>query len=286
MTKLYTKRLLLPFVGVVQVADLGWARALSLNGINWTVRYQQLENDHTRERRLNYDPRVNIALMLTIEKDHMKYRAVRTDLDSGQSEIDSQRFFETIKSAHIPFEVADNYEYWLLDGEDESPLALLHTCVDESETALRTPPPVWRAISAAELPVADPGAQDESFYQPPVNYRLQQKIEEQAGNKPRGAWFKRTNTDSDNFPPCLIKDQWDDAECQRLCDLYLERLAPRLLMLTGLPSKLRQRLENAASQYAIEVDDFYHLYPEVINDKLLAVARVEARLRKANETSA
>jgi hypothetical protein len=286
MTRLYSKRVLLPFVGVVQVADLGWARALSLNGTNWTVRYHQLENDQTREGHLNYDPRVNIALLLNIEKDHMKYRAVRTDLEPGQSEIDSQRFFETIKSARIPFEVADHYEYWLLDGEDDSPLALLHTCVDESETQIHTPPPVWRAISAAELPVADPGAQDETFYQPPVNYRLQQQIEAQAGNKPRGAWFKRTNTDSDNFPPCLIKDQWDNAESQRLCDLYLERLAPRLLMLTSLPSKLRQHLENSASQYAIEVDNFYNLYPEVINDKLLKIARVEARLRKANESSA
>ena len=68
----------------------------------------------------------------------------------------------------------------------------------------------------------------------------------------------------------------------RLCDLYLERLAPRLLMLAHLPSKVRQRLENAASQHAIEVDNFYHLYPEVIDDKLLTAARVEARLRKAN----
>ena len=282
MTRLYSKRLLLPFVGVVQVADLGWARALSLNGINWIVRYQHLENDQTRKGHLNYDPRVNIALMLSIEKDKMHYRAVRTGLDPEQSAIDSQRIFESIKSTRIPYEAADHYEYWLLDGKDESPLALLHTCVDESEIKLHTPPPVWRPIAAAELPVADPGAQAETCYLPPVNYRLQQHIEAQAGNKPRGAWFKRTNTDSDDFPVCLIKEQWDDAECQRLCDLYLERLAPRLLMLARLSSELRQRLENIACRYAIEVDTFYHLYPEVIDDKLLTAARVEARLRKAN----
>lgn len=275
---------MLPFVGVIQVADLGWARALSLNGINWTVRYQQHENDRTRKGHLNYDPRVNIALMLTIERDLMKYRAVRTDLDPGQAEIDSQRFFEIIKSTHIPFEVADHYEYWLLDGEDESPLALLHTSLDETETTLHTPPHEWRSISAAELPIPDPNAQDDTFYQPPVNYRLQQCVEAQAGSKPRGAWFKRAYTDIDDFPPCLIKEQWDDAECQRICDLYLERLAPRLLMLTSLPSTVRERLENAASQHAIEVYNYYHLYPEVINDKLLTAARVEARLRIANET--
>ena len=53
-------------------------------------------------------------------------------------------------------------------------------------------------------------------------------------------------------------------------------------MLARLSSELRQRLENIACRYAIEVDTFYHLYPEVIDDKLLTAARVEARLRKAN----
>lgn len=283
MTKLYSKRVLLPFVGIVQVADLGWARALSLNGITWTVRYQQHENVQTRKGRLHYDPRVNIALILTIAKDQMTYRPVRTDLDPGQSEIDSQRFFDAIKSAHIPFEAADIYEYWLLDGEDQSPLALLHTCANEAEMALHTPQAFWQALPAAELAVADPLAQDESVYQPPVNYRLQEYVETQAGKKPRGAWFKRTNTNDDNFPACLIKEQWDDAECQRLCDLYLQRLAPRLLMLSGLPRKLRQRLEKAASQHVFEVDNFYDLYPEVVDDELLSVARVEARLRQSNK---
>lgn len=284
MTRLYSKRVLLPFVGVLQVVDLGWARALSMNGINWTVRYQQHENDETRRGHLNYDPRINISIMLHIQNEQMAYRVVRKDLDPIQSEIDSQRFFETIRSADIPFAVADHYEYWLLDAEDGSPLALLHTCVDESETTSHTPPPVWRPISAAELSITDPNAQDETFYQTPVNYRLQLAVEAQAGKKPQGAWFIRSNTETNNFPPCLIKDQWADAENQRLCDLYIERLAPRLLMLSSLPSELRQRLENAASQHAIEVANFFHLYPEVVNDEVLNAARVEARLRQVNET--
>jgi hypothetical protein len=283
MTRLYSKRVLLPFVGVVQVADLGWARALSLSGTTWTVRYRQHENKQTRKGHLNYDPRVNIGLMLSIENDQVKYRALRTDLDPGKSQIDSQRIFEAIQSAHIPFEAADHYEYWLLDGEDESPLALLQTCADESEMQSHTPHPVWRAIAAAELPVPDPMAKDQAFYQPPVNYRLQQIVEKRAGSKPRGAWFKRTHSDLEQFPPCLIKQDWDDAEGQRLCDLYLERLAPRLLMLDGLPEKIRQRLEKAASEHVFEVDDFYPLYPEVVDDALLNTARVEARLRRANQ---
>jgi hypothetical protein len=213
----------------------------------------------------------------------MKYRPVRTDLDPAQSEIDCQRIFDVIKSAPFPFEAADIYEYWLLDDNDDSPLALLHTCTEESEMALHTPQPVWQSIPAAELPVTDPLSQNDTFYRPPVNYRFQEIVEIQAGKKPRGVWFKRTNNDEGNFPPCLVKEKWDDEEGQRLCDLYLQRLAPRLLMLAGLPKAQRQRLEQAASEHIFDVDNFYNLYPEVINEELLSVARVEARLRKTND---
>ncbi len=282
MIKLYSKRVLLPFVGVVQVADLGWARALSLDGIKWSVRYLQHENNKTRKGFLNYDPRVNIAIMLNIEDDQVSSRMIRTDLDSGQTEIDSQRFFEAINPVTIPFEAGDHYEYWLLDAEDDSPLALLQTCVTEDELATDTPAPEWHSIPAAELNVEDPVAQLEDVYQPPVNYRLQQYIETQAGRKPRAAWFKRTSGDSEHFPPCLLKEELSDPEGQRLCDLYLKRIAPRLLMLSGLPVKLRQRLEVDARKNAQEVDDLHRLYPEVINETELTAARVEARIRRAN----
>ena len=115
------------------------------------------------------------------------------------------------------------------------------------------------------------------------NYRLQKQVEERAGNKPRAAWFERTEPVTDDFPPCLIRDEWEDPECQRVCDLYLQRLAPRLLMMAGLPRAVRQRLEQAACEHVFEVEQFYSLYPEVVDDSLLTTARVEARLRRANE---
>jgi len=283
MTSLYSKRVLLPFVGVVQIADLGWARALSLNGIHWTVRYRHHENGKTQKGRFNYDPRVNIALMLTIEHEQMKCRQIRTDLDPNTVVADAQRVFDVIQEADIPFAASDTYEYWLLDSEDDSPLALLHSCIDQSEFANFLPPPVWQAITAAELEVADPQIREDGFYQPPVNYRFQEVVEKRAGNHPRGAWFNRARMKDYDYPSCLIKENWDDAEDQRLCDLYLQRLAPRLLMLNGLPNSVRERLEISACQHAHDVESFYHLYPDVVNEELLTKARVEARLRKSNE---
>jgi hypothetical protein len=282
MIRFYSKRLLLPYVGVVQVVELGWARALSLDGKNWAIRYARDENKQTQNWPLSHDPRVIVSLMVNIEEDMPKIRGRNHSMDPEILHADSQRFFEAMRNARLPFEAADRYEYWLLDGSDKSPLALLHSCVYEEEMKRHVPPPEWMAIAAAELPVQDPVPPDDSFYKPPVNYRLQEFVEVRAGSKPQAAWFKRTDPATDDFPPCLLSDQWSDPEGQRLCDLYLQRLAPRLLMLHGLPRAVRQGLEQTARDYVFDVERFYPLYPEVVDDSPLDAARVEARLRHAN----
>jgi hypothetical protein len=283
MVRYYSKRILLPFVGVVQVCDLGWARALSLDGIKWSVRYHQHENRKTRKGFLNYDPRINIAIMLTIDNKRQLSRPIRSDLDPGQTEIDSQRFFEAILSEAIPYEAGDLYEYWLLDADDESPLALLHTCVDEDEMYTYLPALEWLTIPAAELAIEDPIDKDDSFYTPPINYRLQEYVATKAGIKPRAAWFRRHRGDESDFPLYLVRDKWEDPECQRLFELYLQRISPRMLMLGGIPDDMRDQLELHARHYALEVEHFHRLYPAVINKSELTSARVEARLRQANE---
>ena len=286
MIRMYSKRLLLPYVGVVQVAEMGWARALSLDGKNWAIRYAQHENRNTLHGPFSHDPRVNPAFIVTIEGDQLKTRDIRPSLDLERVRSYSERLFKAISVARVPFEAADRYEYWLLDGSDESPLALLHSCVNEEDMRRPVPPPEWLPIPAAQLAVPDPTVPDttgQTDYQPPINYRLQKSVENRAGSKPRAAWFERLEPTADDFPPCLISDEWEDPECQRLCDLYLQRLAPRLLMMDGLPLTVRERLEQAARDYVFDIEKFYPLYPEVVDNSLLNTARVEARLRRANE---
>ena len=279
----YTKRLLLPYVGVVQVAEMGWARALSLDGKNWSIRYALDENKQTLNWPLSHDPRVIVSMMVNIEEDEPNFRVRRSSVSIDRLRADSQRVFDLLCDAQLPFKAADRYEYWLLDSHDDMPLALLHTCIHEDETKRPVPPPEWVAIPAAELAVHDPVPQGEAFYKPPVNYRLQKLVKDRAGSNPRAVWFKRVDPASDDFPPCLISEKWDDPEGQRLCDLYLQRLAPRLLMLHGLSNSNRQGLELAARDFVFDVERFYPLYPEVLDDSPLDAARVEARLRRANE---
>jgi hypothetical protein len=54
-------------------------------------------------------------------------------------------------------------------------------------------------------------------------------------------------------------------------------------MLQGLPKPERERLEQATRDYAIEVDQFFALYPEVIDEKLMTALRAEAKLRLATD---
>jgi hypothetical protein len=281
MSRLYSKRLLLPFIGVIQIAELGRARALSLDGKNWSIRYAQHENEQTRNGPFRDDPRVNCSLVVTIEGDRLGARAINPLLDPEQVSLDSQRLFEVIHEVPIPFEAADRYEYWLLDGEDGHPLALLRSCVDAEEMERPLPPLQWRAMSAAQLAVRDPIPPEQGIHLPPVNDRLASRVEARAGRKPRAAWFERTEPATDGFPPYLLREDWQDEEGQRLCELYLRRLAPRLLMMSGLTQSNRRWLEQSAREYALDVERFYPLYPEVVDQGLLNAARVEARLRRA-----
>jgi hypothetical protein len=281
MPRLYSKRLLLPYIGVVQVAELDWARALSLDGRHWAIRYAKDEVEKIRNSPLKYDPRVNCSLVVTIDGERVRNRITNRYLDPEQAQADSQRLYEAIADTRVPFAVADRYEYWLLDGRDERPLALLHSCVDEEEMQLPVPEPEWQAIPAMGLEVPDPDAAQGDDHPQPVNYRLERLVEERAGYKPKTAWFRRTEGDSRDFPPLLLREDWENEEGQRLCELYLWRLAPRLLMLQGLSESTRSWLEQAAREYALDVERFYPLYPEVVDRNLMNAARVEARLRRA-----
>lgn len=271
----------MPYVGVIQVAEMGRARALSTDGENWAIQYalegkQSLSNKHVTH------PNPHYSLVATVEHGRVEPQAVHRFLDPDDVRAVIDQLCEAVNIAQVPFVAQDCYEYWLLDSTDGSPLALLHSCTDKKDMALPPPYPAWLAIPAAQLEVQAPEPAGTS-YVPPVNYRLQKLIEDRAGSKPRAVWFERPDPATDDFPPCLIREDWENEAQQQLCDLYLHRLAPRLLMMHGLPRPVRYRLERAAREYVFDMERFHPLYPEVIDNSLLAAARVEARLRRAKE---
>lgn len=286
MIKMYSKRLLNPYIGVIQFAELENARALSADGVNWAIQYALPGAPSSQVRKHSTDPSSRYCLVATIEHSRVESYAVHSLLDPNDVRSVIDQLYQAVTGAQVPFAAADCYEYWLLDHSDGTPLALLQSTVDADDMALPPPHPTWLAMPAAQLAVQAPEpASAQDYYVPPVNYRLQTLMEERAGDRPRAAWFKRPDPASDDFPPCLIRQDWENDEQQQLCDLYIERLAPRLLMMHGLTQSVRQQLEQFARGYAIDVERFYPLYPEVIDNSLMNAARVEARLRRANQGS-
>jgi hypothetical protein len=52
-------------------------------------------------------------------------------------------------------------------------------------------------------------------------------------------------------------------------------------MLQGLSRDYRRRLEQSAREEVFEVERFFPLYPDVVDEQLMATIRVEARIRRA-----
>jgi len=184
-----------------------------------------------------------------------------------------------IAKASFPFPPADNHEYWLLDPEDDSPLALIFSCVDSEQMADFPDRPEWTALSSAAMRV-ERTPEEEKTGEPPVNYRVERMVAERAGQKPRGRWFTRRESEPDVFPPFLLKEDWRDAGQAELCQRYIHRQSTRLLMLHDLQHDDRKRLENAARQNVFEVERFYPFYPKVADQQVMNAILVEARLRK------
>ena len=99
-------------------------------------------------------------------------------------------------------------------------------------------------------------AEERRHYVPPVNYRLAQLVCDRAGRHPGARWIRRRERRTGKFPSCLVREDWQSEEDRWLCRRYIERQAPRLLMLHGLGYEDRLRLEGSARQYAQEVERF------------------------------
>ena len=274
MIQAYSKRLLFPFLGQVQIVESDQLRALTLDGDNWEVQFKVTFDDaaSASPRKHNY---IRVAV---IRPSRIDRNPVPPHLDIQLINAEIEKLATILEDITVPLTPADLYEYWLLDGVDEQPLALIFSCVTADEMSSFPQQLEWKATPAAIMKVATL-PEEEKIYTPPVNSRFEQLINERAGKHPRARWIKRREGLLETFPPLMVREDWDTEEDRQLCQRYIERQAPRLLMLHGLEHQERLRLEGFARQNALEVDSFFGLYPEVADEKAMSAIRVEARLR-------
>jgi len=284
MIRMYSRKLLLPYIGVIQLAELANVRALSLDGKGWAIHFALSNNENSQHQNPNSDS--DYTLVATYQGGQLKTKPAYNYLQPDDAHAHIDMLCEALSTAQIPLAASDHFEYWLLDKDNEEPLALLQTAINQEELARPVASREWRAMPASQLDIQTPNASAgsaEGVYEPPINYRLEKLIEARAGANPKAVWIKRSDPANDHFPPCLIREDWDNEAGQQLCDQYIERLAPRLLMMQGLSRSVRQRLEQAACKYVLDVERFYPLYPEVIDKQRMDTARVEAQLRRSNQ---
>ncbi len=184
-----------------------------------------------------------------------------------------------IAKAELPFPAIDKFEYWLLDEHDGSPLALIFSCVTRDQMESFPNKTEWTALPAAVMGIEKTPEELESGARP-VNARFESMVAERAGYYPKAKWFERHPGETEQFPPLLVKEDWQQDEHQDLCQRYIQRQASRLLLLQGLDQDDRKRLEVAAKNQVFEAERFSACYPEVVDQKIMNAILVEARLRR------
>ncbi|HQS99544.1 MAG: hypothetical protein B7Y26_04740 [Hydrogenophilales bacterium 16-64-46] len=266
MIRAYSQRLLPPYSGQVQIAESARARVVSMDREIWEVHYRR---DETSFSRATWFKQANLA------------EIVATGTLEG--EVLDDRIHELavfLSTATLPFPAADGFEYWLLDAADESPLALIFSCIEGEHMARFPAHTEWTALPSAAMRI-ELSPEEKGRGETPVNHRLERLVAERAGRKPRARWFHRRPSEPDSFPPFMVREDWPDARQNELCQRYIHRQASRLLMLHGLERADRLRLEQAAQAQALEVLRFHALYPEVADEALMRAILVEARMRVA-----
>lgn len=268
----YALRRFCPYQGMIQVVDVGAARAYSTDGRHWTVRLQNPAD--TRPAIQN---------------------ATADDLMQALNE-----------RPPLPFPQQDRVELWLLDKRTRLPLALVKTRravadIDDVKD------PSWRpfltnsgfqcdalnAAHAARRPAATlpPRAQDV----------LERQVNLAARPLPVLQWFERLSDGGgighdglrvddalrnrqlprDAFPELLVADSWEDAMEQAVVRDYHAWHAPLLLAHQNLTHATRRWLESAAQRHPARLLDNYAMFPEVLDRDAMQVALVSAKLIQA-----
>ncbi|NHZ69816.1 MAG: hypothetical protein GWP20_01110 [Thermotogales bacterium] len=121
MSPYYGVRRLGPYMGIIQVIDVGDACAYSTNGHSWRIRQQ------TSSGRFRW----GIAQISASNMDDVRI-------------VNADNLVEALRNLPpIPFPVRDRYELWLLRNQTRKPMALLRTCY-KAEDMEQVTDPHWR----------------------------------------------------------------------------------------------------------------------------------------------
>jgi hypothetical protein len=295
----YAQRLLNPFRGTMHTIKYEAAEAVTLDGVHWDI---YVTNDFLLEGlSVNRWTQVTDIRFGTwsAEKGLTRGPIYPSD-DFIRMEEMGAIVYQYLTQVHrnLPFPFRDRYELWLLDA-DQRPLALLHSVVEEGEIDLEISPQ-WRAGYIAQERFLSAAASRLRREETRAADCLTEHVNTRAGKRPGAQWFRRERDRSgsglqgidipvslagrqlpaDAFPETLIASPEDEAHRQVVEDFHAWQ-APWLLTLPELDRSTRAALEDHARRQASLVEKFYRLYPDIVDEKGLKAALVEAILSRA-----
>lgn len=269
----YALRRFCPYQGMIQVVDVGAARAYSTDGRHWTVRLQN-------------------------PADTRRAPAHNASADDLMQALNDR--------PPLPFPQQDRVELWLLDKRTRLPLALVKTRrsvadIDEVKD------PSWRpfltnsGFHCTALNDAHATRRPAATLPPRAQDVLERQVNLAARPLPVLQWFERLPDGSgigqdglrvdatlrnrqlprDAFPELLVADRWEDATEQVLVRDYHAWHAPLLLAHQNLTQTTRCWLESAARRHPGRLLDNYAMFPEVLDRDAMQVALVSAKLIQA-----
>jgi len=283
LIKAYSQRLMPPYSGQMQVVETDRARALTLDSSTWEIQFLHSTDNHSHGLKRSY---MRVATISNSDIKQKKFfpSSEENDVEQTESKTDERmlELLEFLYAATLPFPAADKFEFWLLDSKEKKPLALIYTCINEEQMSSFPEQAEWSALPDAVMPIERSEEEKEQEYAP-INYQLERLVAARAGFNAKAQWFNRETMSSEMFPDLMLREDWEEPHSADLCQRYLKRQSPRLLMLHNLSLDVRRQCEVNAREHALEVERFHLLYPEIVDQALIDAVRVEAKLRAVTE---
>ena len=235
----YALRRLNPFVGVLQVVETPSGRAASSNGLVWDI--QLLTQGPADWGSLNSDKgeKAWYRYGLWSARDGLVTRPLVAQNQDSRLLRDSEQLVEAVRTQldRLPFALADRRELWLLDAQQQHPLALLHA-LRPGASPPRPEPRHWRGCLGQQ------GVAGQRRF--PEIDALESQVKTRAGFNISRAWVTwnpersaivdgdtRLTPDS-GFPAFGLREDWPDQEQQLRVKRYIDWAAPALLTLPYL----------------------------------------------------
>lgn len=268
----YALRRFCPYQGVIQVVDVGAARAYSTDGRHWQVRI--------------HDAAVQPRMVRSRAGMRIEGEAATVTADDLMAALNHR--------PPLPFPQRDRVELWLLHKKTLLPLALLKTRCSLAE-ADEVTDPTWRPF------LSGPSAFDGNV--PRRRDALERQVNLAARPRPVVQWFERLDNGSgigrggmrvegdlpgrhlpaEAFPELLVDGHWDDPDEARLVADYHRWNAAMLLAHQGLSRETRAWLEAAVGCDPLALLRNHPMYPEVLDQDAMRVAMVKAKLIASSE---